>query len=74
MFENWFEQMYHEVENPYMWLLIFAISLRGVYSNVTKKDYGFAAAFLFVAIVSGIFGGIGLGILPHSILETIFQK
>ena len=36
MFENWFEQMYHEVENPYMWLLIFVISVRGVYSNAVK--------------------------------------
>lgn len=73
MFDNWFEQMYHEVENPYMWLLIFAISLRGVYSNIMKKEIGFAAAFAFVAVVSGFFAGVGFNIIPYSLLEALFH-
>lgn len=73
MFDNWFEQMYHEVENPYMWLLIFVISLRGVYSNIMKKDIGFAAAFAFVAVVSGFFAGVGFNIIPYSLLEALFH-
>ena len=73
MFDNWFEQMYHEVENPYMWLLIFVISLRGVYSNIMKKEIGFAAAFAFVAVVSGFFAGVGFNIIPYSMLEALFH-
>ena len=73
MFDNWFEQMYHEVENPYMWILIFAISLRGVYSNIMKKEIGFAAAFAFVAVVSGFFAGVGFNIIPYSLLEALFH-
>ncbi len=73
MFDNWFEQMYHEVENPYMWLLIFVISLRGVYSNIMKKEIGFAAAFAFVAVVSGFFAGVGFNIIPYSLLEALFK-
>lgn len=73
MFDNWFEQMYHEVENPYMWLLIFVISLRGVYSNIMKKEIGFAAAFSFVAVVSGFFAGVGFNIIPYSLLEALFH-
>lgn len=73
MFDNWFEQMYHEVENPYMWLLIFVISLRGVYSNIMKKEIGFAAAFAFVAVVSGFFAGVGFNIIPYSLLEALFR-
>ena len=73
MFDNWFEQMYHEVENPYMWLLIFVISLRGVYSNIMKKEIGFAAAFAFVAVVSGFFAGVGFKIIPYSLLEALFH-
>jgi len=73
MFDNWFEQMYHEVENPYMWLLIFVISLRGVYSNIMKKEIGFAAAFAFVAVVSGFFAGVGFNIIPYSVLEALFH-
>lgn len=73
MFDNWFEQMYHEVENPYMWFLIFVISLRGVYSNIMKKEIGFAAAFAFVAVVSGFFAGVGLGVIPYSLLEALFH-
>lgn len=73
MFDNWFEQMYHEVENPYMWLLIFAVSLRGVYSNAMKKEIGFAAAFAFVAVVSGFFAGVGFNIIPYSLLEALFK-
>lgn len=73
MFDNWFEQMYHEVETPYMWLLIFVISLRGVYSNIMKKEIGFAAAFAFVAVVSGFFAGVGLGLIPYSLLEALFH-
>lgn len=73
MFENWFEQMYHEVENPYMWLLLFAISLRGVYANITKKEYGYAGAFLVIAVVSGFFASVGLGILPASTLDALFH-
>jgi len=73
MFDNWFEQMYHEVENPYMWLLIFVISLRGVYSNIMKKEIGFAAAFAFVAVISGFFAGVGFNIIPYSLLEALFK-
>ena len=73
MFDNWFEQMYHEVETPYMWLLIFVISLRGVYSNIMKKEIGFAAAFAFVAVVSGFFAGVGFNIIPYSLLEALFH-
>ena len=73
MFDNWFEQMYHEVENPYMWLLIFVISLRGIYSNIMKKEIGFAAAFAFVAVVSGFFAGVGFNIIPYSLLEALFK-
>ena len=73
MFDNWFEQMYHEVENPYMWLLIFAVSLRGVYSNIMKKEIGFAAAFAFVAVVSGFFAGVGFNVIPYSLLEALFK-
>ena len=73
MFDNWFEQMYHEVENPYMWLLIFVISLRGVYSTIMKKEIGFAAAFAFVAVVSGFFAGVGFNIIPYSLLEALFH-
>ena len=73
MFDNWFEQMYHEVENPYMWFLIFVISLRGVYSNIMKKEIGFAAAFAFVAVVSGFFAGVGFNIIPYSLLEALFH-
>ena len=73
MFDNWFEQMYHEVENPYMWLLIFVISLRGVYSNIMKKEIGFVAAFAFVAVVSGFFAGVGFNIIPYSLLEALFH-
>ena len=73
MFDNWFEQMYHEVENPYMWLLIFVISLRGVYSNIMKKEIGFATAFAFVAVVSGFFAGVGFNIIPYSLLEALFH-
>ena len=73
MFDNWFEQMYHEVENPYMWLLIFVISLRGVYSNIMKKEIGFAAAFAFVAVVAGFFTGVGFNIIPYSLLEALFH-
>ena len=73
MFDNWFEQMYHEVENPYMWALIFIISLRGVYSNAIKKEIGFAAAFALVAAISGFFAGVGLGICPYSLLEALFH-
>ncbi len=73
MFDNWFEQMYHEVENPYMWLLIFVISLRGVYSNIMKKEIGFAAAFAFVAVVSGFFAGVGFNVIPYSLLEALFK-
>ena len=65
--------MYHEVENPYMWLLIFVISLRGVYSNIMKKEIGFAAAFAFVAVVSGFFAGVGFNIIPYSLLEALFH-
>lgn len=73
MFDNWFEQMYHEVENPYMWLLIFVISLRGVYSNVMKKEIGFAAAFAFVTVVSGFFAGVSFNLIPYSVLEALFK-
>ena len=73
MFDNWFEQMYHEVENPYMWLLIFVISVRGVYSNTVKKEIGFAAAFAFIAAISGFFAGVGLGVIPYSLLEALFH-
>ncbi|MBQ9762944.1 MAG: hypothetical protein IJV92_01150 [Phascolarctobacterium sp.] len=73
MFENWFQQMYHEVENPYMWLLIFVISLRGTYSNIKKKEIGFAAAFAFVMLVSGFFAGVAFNVIPHSLIEVLFK-
>ncbi len=73
MFENWFEQMYHEVENPYLWLLLFVISLRGVYSNITKKDYGFAAAFAFIMMVSGFFTAVSFELIPFSMVEALFK-
>ncbi|MBQ7883312.1 MAG: hypothetical protein IJ320_03015 [Phascolarctobacterium sp.] len=71
--ESYFERMSHEVSNPYLWVIIFLLALRGVYSNTKKQDYGHAAAFGFVLIVSGFFAGIGLGIIPASTLDALFN-
>ena len=73
MFENWFQQMCHEVENPYMWLLLFVISLRGVYSNIKKHDIGHAAAFACVMIVAGFFTAIGFEVIPASTVDSLFH-
>lgn len=71
--ESYFERMSHEVSNPYLWAVIFLLSLRGVYSNVTKKDYGHAAAFAFLMMVSGFFAGVGLELIPASALDALFH-
>ncbi|MBQ7318007.1 MAG: hypothetical protein IJW91_03690 [Phascolarctobacterium sp.] len=71
--ESYFERMSHEVSNPYLWVIIFLLALRGVYSNTKKQDYGHAAAFGFVLIVSGFFAGIGLGILSPDTMNSLFN-
>lgn len=71
--ESYFERMSHEVSNPYLWAILFVLALRGVYSNVKKQDYGHAAAFAFVLLISGYFASIGLGFLSPDSMNTLFN-
>lgn len=75
MFSNdsYFERMSHEISNPYLWAILFLLAIRGVYSNVKKQDYGHAAAFAFVMAVAGFFAGIGLGFIPASAMDVLFN-
>ena len=71
--ESYFERMSHEISNPYLWAIIFLLSIRGIYSNLNKHDYAHALAFVAVLIVSGFFAGIGLNLIPASLLDAIFH-
>ncbi len=71
--ESYFERMSHEISNPYLWVIIFILSLRSEYTCLKHKDYGHAAAFALVLIVSGYFAAVGLGWLPGELLEKLFN-
>ncbi len=67
-----FERFYHQVSNPYLWLLIVVVAIRGVYSCTRKKDYVHAVCFVFVLLVSGYFAAQNLGLVSSDFLDKLF--
>lgn len=73
MFDNMFEKFYHEVSNVYLWVLIFLVAVRGIYSCTKKRDYVHLAAFVAVAVVSAYFSAAGFGWLPAGFEDSLFN-
>lgn len=61
-----FERFYHEINNPWMWILLLLVSLRAIYSSARKKDYPHLIAFALLALVSAMMIAASYGfILPE---------
>lgn len=68
-----FEKFSHQITTPYIWIFVFLIALRAVYSCVKKKEYVHAAAFLAVIVISLYFILSMYGILPSGFEEDLFS-
>lgn len=66
-----FEKFYHEINNPWMWVVLLLLSLRAIYTSIRKRDYPHLIAFALLAafFVMMIASGYGF-ILPE--LSTLF--
>lgn len=73
MYDSWFGKMSHDTTGSIIWFIILLCSLRGVYANAVKKDYGFAAAFAVIFAFSLYMTAVSLGALPPGIEEELFK-
>ncbi len=67
-----FEEFFHEINQPVLWIILLLVSLRAVYSCIKKKDIPHAAAFFVVLCASAYFTALSFNIITHSFLDNIF--
>lgn len=73
MYDSWFSVMSHDTTDSILWFVILLCSLRGVYANAIKKDYGFATAFAIVFAFSLYMIAVSLGALPPGLEDELFK-
>ena len=67
-----FEEFFHEINQPVLWIILLLVSLRAVYSCIMKKDIPHAAAFFVVLCASAYFTALSFNIINHNFLDGIF--
>ena len=68
-----FADYVHPVTGKFIWGLIMLLALRGVYTNVVKKEVGHAAAFLAFLLFSAYMFASAMGWVPAGFEEALFQ-